>query len=329
MNEKDVSIIIPIHNGEKYIDKCLRYIVDNITIDYEIIAINDHSVDMTQKILDDFSRGYANIFSYKSEKSGVSAARNLGIKYSSGKYIIFIDIDDIFKVELLNEYYKHIYESHDDICIWGYSKVEVNGDQELHLFEQKFSMGNTEFLKTQFIGFFEEKLIQAPWNKLFRRSFLLENNIYFDETLSILEDVVFCCEAFSKAERIEYLPIIGNLYIQHLGSAVRRYHECHVSGCFKFREKLIEWGHCAGYDEIQKYVEIKCKYMLYDCTIRVFENKKIRSFGKIKAIITAYLNSEIDKGNNPKIFLLWNKKLFHIYYLLLGARYLIKRIIHN
>ena len=86
-----VSVIVPVYNVEKYLEKCLTSLVNQTLNDIEIIVVNDGSSDNSQKIIDKYAKKYKNIKSYIKNNGGVSDARNYGIKRATGKYISFIE----------------------------------------------------------------------------------------------------------------------------------------------------------------------------------------------------------------------------------------------
>ena len=107
MNKEKISVIIPVYNAELYLKECLDSICNNTYIDLEIILLNDGSLDRSGKICDDYAQKDARIKVFHKKNQGVSATRNLGIKYATGKYIAFIDSDDYVE----KNYFKSLYEN--------------------------------------------------------------------------------------------------------------------------------------------------------------------------------------------------------------------------
>lgn len=94
------SVIMPVYNGEKFVDKAIQSVVEQTLTDWELIIVNDGSVDHTQAVLEKYT-GFANIHVIHQENQGVSAARNRGIAKASGSHITFLDADDIWHPEHL------------------------------------------------------------------------------------------------------------------------------------------------------------------------------------------------------------------------------------
>ena len=102
-----LSVIVPMYNSEKYIERCINSIINQEMKDIEIILINDGSVDKTKNIVGKYVNKHKNIKLINKEKNeGLSAARNTGIKNATGEYIVFIDSDD----EINNGMFKSMYE---------------------------------------------------------------------------------------------------------------------------------------------------------------------------------------------------------------------------
>ena len=124
---KEISIIIPIYNGEKFIKKCLDSILANYNKNYEVIIINDGSTDGTREILNNYKE--ENIKIINNNNNGVSFSRNLGIKLATGKYIMFVDIDDY----LSSNWYEIIKEEiqKSDIEVGIFSKNDISCEKNI------------------------------------------------------------------------------------------------------------------------------------------------------------------------------------------------------
>ena len=103
------SIIIPVYNSDKFLSKCIDSIINQNNTKTEIILINDHSLDNSKEICNDYKRKYSFIKTIHNKKNyGVGISRNLGINKSKGKYIIFVDSDDCLHKDSLSNLEKNI-----------------------------------------------------------------------------------------------------------------------------------------------------------------------------------------------------------------------------
>lgn len=113
-----VSVIVPVYNVEKYIDKCLNSLVNQTLNEIEIIIVNDGSPDNSQKIIDKYVKKYPNkVKSFIKENGGQGSARNLGLKYAKGEYISFVDSDDWIDFDALEKMYNLAKKEKSDIVI--------------------------------------------------------------------------------------------------------------------------------------------------------------------------------------------------------------------
>jgi len=106
-----ISIIVPVYNGEKYIRACVESLINQDYSNIEIILVNDGSLDSSKKIIDEIANSDNRIIAIHQENSGVSTARNHGIKKSKGDYLCFVDVDDYVTKDYVSYMYKMIKET--------------------------------------------------------------------------------------------------------------------------------------------------------------------------------------------------------------------------
>lgn len=194
MNSPFVSIIVPIYNVEKYLDKCIKSILDQKFKDFELILSNDGSTDKSLDICTEYLQKNNRIILINNEHRGVSYARNCGINIARGKYIVFVDSDDIvnecWSYELCKlEKYKG------SMIMNGYTINHMRDGRNLEIIT-KFSENEeiSEIRKKDFYLTYEKRLFNYVWNKLYSAKVIKENNIYFKEDLNLGEDVIFNLE---------------------------------------------------------------------------------------------------------------------------------------
>ena len=124
MNENNIffSVIVPVYNVEKYIEKCIESIFNNQINDVEIIIVNDGSTDNSRNIINKYAER-DNIVIIDQENAGLSAARNSGLKIAKGEYILFLDSDDYLEPEALDILYKVVCESRADLYVFARKEV--------------------------------------------------------------------------------------------------------------------------------------------------------------------------------------------------------------
>lgn len=217
MNESNkingVSIIIPVYNGEKTIERCLLSIMNQSSkLIEEIIVVDDGSIDRTSEIINTIVKKDARIHYIRQKNSGVSSARNTGMRHAHGVYIMFVDGDDEIKKDLVDNLIKSI-----DVYDMAIAGIELHQDsQTSHIGINALLSINSVMEK-----YGEELpglLINGPCSKLYRRSIIEKNGLLFDETLSLGEDTVFVFQYLNYCTKVVFTNYCGYIYYQ-LGTA--------------------------------------------------------------------------------------------------------------
>lgn len=191
-----VSVIIPVYNAEKTIEKCINSLLNQTFEDYELIIINDGSKDNTKILLEKFKDDNKVIIINK-ENEGIGKTRNLGIKKAKGEYITFVDSDDYVDKKMIEKYYNFAYKNNLDLVTSTYTKV-ING-KLVSWPGIKFDISNLK-QNPRILNFVE----YGPCAKLYKRQMIIDNNIFFVENKKY-EDIPFVCKALLKSEFIGYL----------------------------------------------------------------------------------------------------------------------------
>lgn len=124
----EISIVIPVYNVERYLNKCISSILDQSFTDFELILVDDGSKDNSGRICDEYKEKDSRIKVIHQENAGLSAARNMGIELSEGKYLTFIDSDDFIHPNMIEALYNNILENKADISICDYHLVYEDKD---------------------------------------------------------------------------------------------------------------------------------------------------------------------------------------------------------
>ena len=185
---KRISVIVPVHNAENYLEKCLNSIIPQLSDQDEILLMNDWSTDSSTQICEEYSKKYNNIFTQYNENGGPSKTRNLGIEKAAGKYLLFIDSDDYLKENYVVKMLEDIENYELTVCSYSFVYEDLNKIQE-----QKYSnkLGNVIIPKDDFIKLYHVQLLNLVWNKIYRADIIKKNNIRFDEKITKGEDLLF------------------------------------------------------------------------------------------------------------------------------------------
>ena len=194
-----ISVIVPIYNCEAYIKKCITSLINQSYENLEIILVDDASTDNSLQICRQLEDNRIKLIE-KKKNSGVSDTRNIGIEVSNGNYVAFVDADDYLEERTIEELYAKILQyGYPDMIVFGliseyYSKGK--------LIRTKESCRKSRYLTKSELkdDFFDLSLGNSVCNKLFRKEIL--NNVRFDTSLYIAEDLEFCLDAYLYAESI-------------------------------------------------------------------------------------------------------------------------------
>lgn len=317
------SIIIPVYNSEKYISKCLESILEQTFDSYEIICVDDGSTDNSLSILNEYSTRNNKIKVFSEVNSKAGTARNLALKYSSGKYIWFIDSDDWIIENSLQTISDNIDKYNSDIVFFEACNVYENGVKEQSCGQRINIKGSRSGCSDKDNLFLIKKSIPIS-ACLFsiKRDFLDKYNIRFDE-YCFFEDNLFMIKCLYYSQLIsyekkilynrrkhnenitsnwnkhflDYLLIIRNIQDFYLGIGV----ECH--------DKIVSYCHIAYNRYLSFSEEYQNKYRLnFICTLKylgLYKEFGISRFGKtpfypeLKDWWKSYKKSNIDI-DNPK-----------------------------
>lgn len=187
----EISVIIPIYNAEKYIEKCINSILNQTFKNIEIILVNDGSTDNSRIICEKYKNKDKRIRLFNIENNGVSSARNLGIESSRGKYIMFCDSDDYVERTWCEELYNLINgngNSYTGCAITTMNYRNFKYDEKI----DNLSTKEYEIIsKKEYFCIYHLKLFNSNCNKIYEKKIILDNNIRFDKNLSLGEDLIF------------------------------------------------------------------------------------------------------------------------------------------
>lgn len=206
-----VSIIVPIYNAEKFLDKCLESIYKQHFSDFEVILIDDGSTDSSRQICQKYT-SYSSKFRYfYKENSGVSDTRNFGLGMAVGMFVTFIDADDFIENNHIGNLVKNM--SNSQISITGFEKSSENMNPlkvEKKILNKKCLIENI----------LENRDVEGYlWNKMFLLDLIKKEEIKFEKEISYGEDLVFCIEYALYCNKGMYENFPTYHYVEHQESA--------------------------------------------------------------------------------------------------------------
>jgi glycosyltransferase involved in cell wall biosynthesis len=209
------SVIIPVYNVEKYLERCLDSILNQgFEYPFEVIAINDASTDSSLQILINYQNKYKKLrVISNSYNSKLSITRYNGFKQAKGKYIINVDSDDWLVDGALNGIYKYLEFYKADILVFNYKRQNSLGKV---VYNQAIEEHSLHYDKIQVIDHF----LGACWNKVVKRD-LLNDIIYGQYSLNSQEDLIYSFEILNKSKSILLIKETYYVYFDNLTSITR------------------------------------------------------------------------------------------------------------
>lgn len=213
-----ITIIVPVYNVESYLEEALDTVIYQTYKNLEILLIDDGSTDSSGKICDEYAKKDNRIKVFHQENKGLSGARNTGLENATGKYIMFIDSDDKFKLNACEIMYNAIEKTNADYLIGNYINIDENGEEwDKPVFSKEkyteFRLSIKDYEHSFYI------MNSAVWNKIFRKSYLDSLNIKFVERLPA-EDAIFTTYCFIKSNNVHYIPEIIYEYRQRYTTSI-------------------------------------------------------------------------------------------------------------
>ncbi|WP_063650740.1 glycosyltransferase family 2 protein [Aliivibrio fischeri] len=295
MNDK-ISIIIPVYNLEKYVEDCIKSILKQSHKNFEAIFIDDGSIDNSAKIIEKYTYIDNRIILKSIENGGVTNARHRGVELSSGRYILFVDGDDILLSSSLNNLLQGFNDESVDIVVSGYRALSESLD-DLSIVEYKPELLNSY----QYIEFLLSDGNQGtPWGKLFKSDVLSREAFNISREINVREDAIMNVVIAAKSHSINIIrePTYG--YRIRCDSAVAQKHELKYYINYYFILKNILHEH----DIVSNNVNLKFnRYCLLICLSVFISDLKKLSLDKIsiKTLLTLVNNNNVNWSIKEKI----------------------------
>ncbi len=302
-NNHLVSIIVPIYNVEKYLEKCINSILNQTYKNIEVILVNDGSKDNSGNICEIYAKNDNRIKVIHKENGGLSDARNYGIKASSGKYLCFVDSDDYISNNFVELLLKNLLITDSDICACNFYYVDEDNKiwkhRELEYKVYNKSEGIFDILTEN------QNTSIMVWNKLYKADLFKKNHILFDVG-KIHEDTFIMYKLYDKSKKICLIENHLYYYLQRKGSIMSQ----------KFNKRSFDM--LTALDETREYFKNKKEYsVLIDCYTCIIYltliNRMIRfnyDGNEKEKIINYLINEKTKYFKNPLISIKTKLKLF-------------------
>lgn len=251
--KKMISVIVPVYNVEKYLEKCVQSIIAQTYQKLQIILVDDGSTDSSGRLCDKFSEMDARIGVIHKENGGLSDARNIGLRYALGEYVTFIDSDDFWENNELLEKITAPLNDNIDLIMYQYKRYDDKSGRMWRstpgIDEEKINSLKYEEALIYLIN--HAALEISACTKIVKRDLLIKNNLFFKKGL-LSEDIDWSRELFLKAK---------SLYVYNLSGYIYRKREDSIT------QKISIINHRSMYYIIEKWAK---KLITYE------ENDKLR-----------------------------------------------------
>ncbi len=309
-----ISIIVPVYNVEKYLNKCLDSILAQTFEDYELLLIDDGSSDKSGNICDEYEKKDKRVKVFHKENGGLSSARNAGIDAACGEYIGFIDSDDYIDNDMFEILYNSLIENHADISVCGVydcynDRIERNNvDGKLYVFSDQDALREVLYGK---------RLQAFAVNKLYKKEVFNEMRFPVGK---IYEDSFLIPSIFANSEKI-VLVSVPKYYYQHREGSITS---------FKFSEKLFDVIEASKLNlelVIRKFPSLKkqamfrylwAHFFVLDKMLLEDNYRNIKNYNQVKSVLKENIfeilrNSCFEKSRKVSIILIYlNVKIYRL-----------------
>lgn len=224
----DLSIIVPVYNTERYLDRCLKSLLNIKDLDIEIILVDDGSTDASAKKCDYYSGNFSSVVSLHKENEGLGLTRNYGLEFAKGEYVFFVDSDDFIQFNQVNSLIEKAKKENLDVCCFGrsfYSKgVVTKGDE-------RFPKQPLDYKELSIRCFGEplksdEYQIGPAWKAIYKREFLRNHKLKFEsERVVLSEDYAFSAKLFLEKPNVGFYEEDVYVYCDNAGSLTNSYNK--------------------------------------------------------------------------------------------------------
>lgn len=314
MSKKLISVIVPVYNSEKYVNRCIDSILNQTYENLEVLLINDGSSDGSLSICEEWAKKDSRVKIITEKNQGVSAARNVGINNATGSYVAFVDNDDWLRPEMYETMLGLIESEKADVAVCKF----INVDEQYNRVNIKEANLTAENFKNPIYFFLNNnsknshKKIVGCCNRLLIKKELLEN-VKFDERLKFGENILFVLNLIDEAKTI---AVTNEFLYNHFNDAnIKTYDENYLEDLAGYHQAISDYfekhglhlNYLINYDYVCKVVKAFKKQKGFA--------KKMKEIEKSNKLFASCLSKEdlaklkaLKFASNFKLGLLYNKK---------------------
>lgn len=232
-----ISIVMPMYRVEQYIEKAITSVLKQDFQNWELLVVNDGSPDKSREIASSIASGDNRIKILDKENGGLSDARNYGLDRTIGEFVHFYDSDDWIEPDFYSKLLNEIDDF--DLIVCGY-KV----DNEKSVIERMGYTGELSQVVTPSLENLVGNYLNFAWNKLFKRSFLEKNALYYEKGLYRIEDSEFMMRFLSSSPKVKMIKYSGYHYMVRNTATLSKFFDenifNHLSRCISIRAHIYK-----------------------------------------------------------------------------------------
>ena len=240
-----ISIVIPVYNAEKYLEQCLNSIKNQTYKNFEVILVNDGSIDHSESICMDFVKVDTRFKYFTKVNGGASSARNFGLDNVTGDYITFIDADDWVDENHLEVLINNIKDNNSDMAVSSIKKFDMSNNFHFRMYsnQEKYLLNYNKLNREEFLVIFPKLILannsyKIAVSKLFKKE--LVSDIRFDESIIYGEDLEFFFKLYLNINSISYADEVTYIYRLHDESSSSKFGQLHMEQELAIYKKMYE-----------------------------------------------------------------------------------------
>lgn len=321
----DISIVVPIYNVEVFLPRCIDSLKNQTHHNIEIILVDDESPDRCGEIAEEYAAKDDRIKVIHQKNKWLGGARNSGLKIATGEYVLFVDSDDYIHEETCEKLLSYVNKMQVDLLLFDFYNVDQEGKvssvKSIDIQAEKIFRGK-EVQELLYPFIISTHTVNSACMKIYKRSVLIDNEIYFDEIIRYAEDYEFCLRLFPVIQSFAYVNKPFYYYIQNDNSIMHMYDPRMVEKfvtLYHFRERFLKRENIASSENEKKSAELLIS-MLVKTLNRylgdVYSGTKREKYSQIKNMVEmpeiqeALLRIDVSKMNMGKYgrLIIWGMK---------------------
>ena len=235
MSNISISVLMPVYNSEKFLLETVQAVINQSYINWELILVDDGSTDNSKEICTKLMNDDKRIKYIFQENLGVSHTRNVALENAQGKYIIFVDSDDLIHEDYLKILIDSIEKNNSDISVCNFIERKISNTGKIENINREFypkEVMEMSKMEDYIMDFGNSGLLNPLWNKIYKREIIENNNITFDEKVETGEDFIFNLQYFRKVKKISFIKDSLYYYIRRNNNSIT----------YKYIENMYEKG---------------------------------------------------------------------------------------